>query len=990
MNGPLRAIAIDFVVLVIIGACAAAQNKQMCPPSPGNANANIVCGSVVKEEGQTVQAVKGVSIHFYYPGQAEPVEDNPVISGDDGKWDGLIKYQNYKVGVRTPGFSGGCSLFVGPPGNKWMDCENGKIILRPGVPAGPTSADGRGQAGTAVLVAVLRAKGIAFFVPQASSSGTGQGAPSKTGSCSFSKPKAADTNSAIFTLHLLTAESEKGIRRASLDLFDEVGKKVKFPTKPQSDKNGCYEIAVGTQTNGNFQLRVAVAGFGSGLLPIEISKRKLLLYPDQPPPKTDKADVQVRLSPEKEGIESTFELEASRRYAFDSNLIATLPLPGIRNPDDLALLIPGVSPAAPTTGNTIGATSGVGTPGSFAVNGMRPRDNNFTIDGADNNEENVGVRRQGFVALSPVPVESIAEMEVITALADARFGRNIGGQALTLTKSGHPGMHAGVYGMLTDSLWNARNFFDYNYTNSPPANQPFVQPIGSPAKDPFQRFQGGIYLTGKLGAKGAKSPFYVYLAAERQKINASRETPFAVPTVSQRYVTFPPDVGGSSTPSLPGDALFSLIPLPNNPSGPYGPNTYTTELPADGAATLWSLKIDRDLPALKSDLSMHYSFTDDKRVLPDPGGNIASILEPSTQLNNGALFFNTRITPRLQQHARLSYGRTTVSFRPIPFPGYLPSSTFSNDPYLLNSNLLLDTSTSPPTSTASLISAGSSTGQAVLSQIGMAGVTSTDQVTGPLGQVQIAGFSTVGYDVYNFPQQRADNTYQAADELSYGLNKHRIAFGFDIRRDQTSSNIERNYRPKIVFDSQQTTGSGTITPATTYVAEGAPAGMLQDLSTNPDPSLGIHLSQFNFFFHDDWAIRSNFHLSLGLRWEVNTAPGTSHNELENAFNPNKLPGLAAVAQNTCPSVQIYLPPTDYPQGAGGAPTTGRPASCDNLAQQLGFYFPSSFQLGFNADRSNVLPRVGFAWAPDEKTTVRGGFGIYADVFPSIVLQDAQN
>ena len=60
---------------------------------------------------------------------------------------------------------------------------------------------------------------------------------------------------------------------------------------------------------------------------------------------------------------------------------------------------------------------------------MRPRDNNFTIDGADNKKKR-GVRRQGFVALSPVPVESIAEMEVITALADARFGRNIGGQVL--------------------------------------------------------------------------------------------------------------------------------------------------------------------------------------------------------------------------------------------------------------------------------------------------------------------------------------------------------------------------------------------------------------------------------------------------------------------------------------------------------------------------------------------------------------------------------
>ena len=38
---------------------------------------------------------------------------------------------------------------------------------------------------------------------------------------------------------------------------------------------------------------------------------------------------------------------------------------------------------------------------SFAVNGLRSRANNFTVDGSDNNDEDIGVRRQGFVALIP-------------------------------------------------------------------------------------------------------------------------------------------------------------------------------------------------------------------------------------------------------------------------------------------------------------------------------------------------------------------------------------------------------------------------------------------------------------------------------------------------------------------------------------------------------------------------------------------------------------
>ena len=129
-----------------------------------------------------------------------------------------------------------------------------------------------------------------------------------------------------------------------------------------------------------------------------------------------------------------------------------------------------------------------------------------------------------------------------------------------------------------------------------------------------------------------------------------------------------------------------------------------------------------------------------------------------------------------------------------------------------------------------------------------------------------------------------------------------------------SSNIERNYRPKIVFDSQQTTGSGTIPPATTDVAEGAPAGILQDLSTNPDRSLGIHASQFNFFFHGDWAIRSNFHLNLGLRWELispRVLPITNSRTPSIQINYLAWPPSLRILAHRCRS--IFLPPT-IPRG----------------------------------------------------------------------------
>ncbi len=83
-------------------------------------------------------------------------------------------------------------------------------------------------------------------------------------------------------------------------------------------------------------------------------------------------------------------------------------------------------PPPANIGFPVPASASVEAAGQFAVNGLRSRDNNFTIDGSDNNDEDVGVRRQGFIALNPQPIVSIAEFQVFAALADPRFGRNIG------------------------------------------------------------------------------------------------------------------------------------------------------------------------------------------------------------------------------------------------------------------------------------------------------------------------------------------------------------------------------------------------------------------------------------------------------------------------------------------------------------------------------------------------------------------------------------
>src|SRR5207253_930082 len=136
-----------------------------------------------------------------------------------------------------------------------------------------------------------------------------------------------------------------------------------------------------------------------------------------------------------------------------------------RTLDQLALLAPGVVRVPFTGGEGPAVGIGVGTAGQFSVNGLRGRSNNFTVDGSDNNDEDIGVRRQGFVALAPQSAESIKDFQIMTAGFPADFGRNIGSMANAVSRSGEVRPNGSLYGLFNNEAVNARRFFDTPFTD---------------------------------------------------------------------------------------------------------------------------------------------------------------------------------------------------------------------------------------------------------------------------------------------------------------------------------------------------------------------------------------------------------------------------------------------------------------------------------------------------------------------------------------------
>ena len=151
----------------------------------------------------------------------------------------------------------------------------------------------------------------------------------------------------------------------------------------------------------------------------------------------------------------------------DSRQIKDLPLI-TRNPYELILLSPGTS----QTNTRLGGIS---------VNGSRERNNNFLLDGDDNNDASVPGGIGGVVASDP---ESTQEFRVITDTFNAEYGRNTGAIVDVVTKSGTNTFHGDAYEFFRNDKLNANSW--QNNLNGLPKNKlrynMFGVTLGGPIK----------------------------------------------------------------------------------------------------------------------------------------------------------------------------------------------------------------------------------------------------------------------------------------------------------------------------------------------------------------------------------------------------------------------------------------------------------------------------------------------------------------------------
>ncbi len=750
---------------------------------------------------------------------------------------------------------------------------------------------------------------------------------------------------------------------------------------------------------GFYGIRITIAGFKERFLRREIRITAtgeivpvpVSLEPETTPtasPSTAEAPDDIRVI-----INTT---DARRPDSKKHEEIASVPITSpasSRTFDEIATLAPGVAPPPQTIGDVAGpgVGPGVGSAGQFSVNGLRSRANNFTVDGSDNNDEDIGVRRQGFVALIPQPIDSIEEFSIITLLPPAQFGRNLGAQVNAVSRAGGNNVRGTLYGFLGSSRLNARNAFDsargsetspYRTLSGQTVlldGQPITVRNQSGGEDPFTMTQSG----GTLGGPFAANRSFYFFSGEYQRINALREKNFAVPTVEERG-PFRTGATGLATnpftgtainlfPSGPtANAVFSLFPFPNDPNGVYGPNTFTQSLQADGRGVILSGRGDHNfsIGGRKQSITARYNFTDDNKDIPAVGEAIFSNIRSDIGTHNLSLFLNSDLNKddsagRLFNQIRFSFGHSRLRFEEIRNNEFLiPSDELPNEQFLLNRPAIFNVSLPQSNARYTRIQPGFG----VVPE-------STENVIGPVGQVVIAGFSPLGVDVYNFPQDRTNKTFQIADDLTLRTGGHTFVFGADIRRTTLDSDLPRLARTLLTFngaprlvDRVGTCPNGGIgdycfLPRTDPRAVIRPEDLvgfsiasnsLLTLSVDrPGSRAVLGYEQLNFFAQDTWRPRPDLSLSYGLRYEYNTPVSERDRLIENTFSDQRLALL--------------------------------PVLRDLIGDRRDLY---------DADRNNFGPRVGLAYSPkifgSRVTVFRAGYGLYYDQILGAVANQSRN
>ncbi len=670
---------------------------------------------------------------------------------------------------------------------------------------------------------------------------------------------------------------------------------------------------------GNYKLSATAPGFQTTTqekLHLDIQQRLNLVLTLEPGAVSE--TVQVSSAP------SLLETQQSTvGQVINTETINNTPLNG-RNWVYIAQLTAGV---APPFGNTRGSGTG-----DFVANGQRAEQNNFILDGVDNNTNLIDFLNGSSFVMRPPP-DALAEFNLQTSNYSAEFGHSAGAVMNASIKSGTNQIHGDLWEYFRNTNLDSKS---WDATTIPP----------------YHQNQFG----GTLGLPILRNRLFYFGDIEANRISIANPSTFTVPTMLMRNGDFSellntnlnnqgvpvqlyqPNSGGAQTLSCNGannvfcqsqinavaQNIFKMYPQPNIGAVGLTYNNYRTNVGRSDNTIQWDQRVDWNL-SQRDQAYARYSYAHE---IIQHGLPLGPILDGSgfggesdTNLSQNFMLSETHIlSPTLTNEFRFGYNWIASK--------YLQPNA--------NNNTLA-------------------------ASLGLGGVPNL----GPgLGGLPLGYFDgTIGVNQWGSvgTQDEAQNVYQILDNVTKTIGNHSLKAGVSFQAIRVFDRYAPAPLGQYFYNGQFTAKVGSS------ITTGAgPADFLADQMHQADIYTSPRFNDAQWYnaayFQDDWKVTQRLTLNLGLRYDH--------------YQPYK--ENAGNQANFIPTGNLGIG-----TGSGIYELPSRSRNQDLGAPFLAVLAKDSVTLKYldnerlaNPQTTNFAPRIGFAFSLDTKTVIRAGYGIF--------------
>src|SRR6266436_3470666 len=479
---------------------------------------------------------------------------------------------------------------------------------------------------------------------------------------------------------------------------------------------------------------------------------------------------------------------------------------------------------------------------SISSNGNRPEDNNFIVDGTDNNDPYYAttvINAEGVQGTpgSILPIDAIQEFNA-QENPPAEYGWKPGAIVNVGLKSGTNDVHGSVYDFERNNAFDARNFFN-----------PKIDP-GTGLASP-QRALRLHQFGGSLGGPIVKNKTFIFGAYEAIRAQVGNSFTASSPTTVTSNVA-----GGDHVNSIP-DATASVTAACASSGGLCGVNALSVKL----------------APLYPTNANPNTNGVDNAQLnigLPNKNRNDNFIIKADHHINerhslSGRYFMGDSLQteldipvlrPQWESQSQLRAQVVGVNYTWVPSTAWVNEARFGYNRFW-QSILTADHASNPATVY------GINTGVTNPADFGMP-------------EIAISGFNSLGGN-HGWPLLTTPNsTYQFVDNISYAHGKHNIRFGGEFRRGGTNNQRDRYGKSRIQFSGGGCAFAGS-SPLEDFIAGCARRGRI----FVGNSVRHVTMISSGAFVQDDWRVSQHLTVNLGMRYDLNKVIHEDNNNLAN-------------------------------------------------------------------------------------------------------------